>query len=1282
MGTLFSYWVKQIGKILLPVVGVLISVTEGKAQCNTLRPQVDINFNTDQDCAPVTVTQFTITFYFSVPQDPNDIQILYEWFDPLNSTTYVDIGSGLTPGATAFGINTSFTANATFTYTDNGGQCAIIPTASIIVLPDLCTTSANQLTAFFWGTDEQGNAAPDISMTPADWEVCYNNPVIDAVFFDASDFNCNIGVEPDNPNRSTRHVQFVYGTNHNPAATILNLTLDDGATQGLTDGGGNLVSTSTRGTAGQLVTGAYFGPIDAIPFPADGPVSFTYPMSAPADAANLIGNRFEVTMFNWNACNPWNGSTANPNYEDAVSTTGYIVIVEAPAPLFETKDSNGDVTKDFCIGEDILFDNDTPGPGGAPQPSNAYDYTWEFYDDAAGTILLATRNQTNPTFSFASGGTKLIRLIASNPTAQGSCVEEYTDIVNITPALVANILVTDFSNNAITPLFCQEANAPLTDFEVRFTDNSSGTSTANTRWRWEFYDENNVLVSDPAGAGNFSTTQLGPYDRFFTNPGVYRVKLIIRDDVTLCETEDEVQVIILNEPVPAFNFDRVCAGTATQFSDNSTLTSINGQQIVLWEWDMSYDGITFTADAGLTNQLTFSYLFPAAGSYDVALRVTTDQNACSDLIVQTVTVDPIPASTFNASVLSGCSVLSVTLTNTSVAGQPDVIDRFVWEIDEGSGYQIDSIQRPTDPGFTGVYTRDFENFGTVNKPFNVRLRTITQNNCEQVSAPQTITVFPGPKSGFIATNYNPFNDNCSPQTVDFTVDNQTQAMGPSDYTWEVTDASGILITQSTGTTPAFSYQFVNATQSIRDYQITLTTTLPTTCNRDSTKTIRINPVPVASFVRDTILFDCQVMNMQFDADQKGLNEYAWTVIVNGATIFTQTSASDRLNYNFNRVGVVQNVEVRLQTTNFANCQSSEINQMFSVPVNDNITVDFTATPLNQTLPNSTVTITNNTTAGPWQYDWDFGDGNTFSGSNPGTHTYGTYGTFPITLTVTNNICVQSQTISVTIDPILPILDFDFDPPSGCAPHTVNFTNLSQFADPATYRWEFGTNEGTSQAVNPTYTYAAPGIYSVTLYATNIMGVEVSVTKSGIIEVFESPVAQFNIQPTLVYVPGGKVYTNNRSTGAGSYEWFFGDGQTSTEFEPIISYTTEGIYDIMLVATNSSGCTDTAKLESVVRAEKAAEILLPNAFTPGKDGPGSGDNQNDVFLPIAYGVTEFQMMIFNRWGQLLFESKSLTEGWDGYYEGKLCKQDVYVYKITAKYQNGDVITRVGDIHLMR
>lgn len=1244
-----------------------------RAQCNTLRPQINISFNTDQDCAPVTVTQFTITYFFNASQNPADIEIRYEWNDPANTVTTIDLGTGLIVGNLGTGPNSSYTANSTFTYFDNNGQCSIRPTASLLINGVLCPSSVETQLAFFWGTDEQANAA--VAMAPATWDVCFNNPVVNAVFNDASEFNCNIVVEPDNPNRFARHTQFVYGTNHNPAATIRNLTLNDGVVVGLTNGAGGLVSSSTRGTAGLLVTGAYFGPIDAIPFPADGPVSSTFPMSAPANAANLIGNRFEITLFNWNICNPWNGDAINPNYEDAIQTTGYIVIVAAPEPEFITEDSGGTPTRDFCIGEPIFVNNETPNQG-------AYNYTYEFYDDAAGTVLLDTRHQANPTFTYSTGGTKLIRLIASNPTAQGTCEEEFTDIVNITPSVQAVIGLTDFANNTITGIFCQEAGAPLTTFEVRFTDLSTGSITPTTEWQWQFFDENNIMIAQFPTVG-FSSTQLGPFDRLFTNPGVYRATLTVRDNVTGCASSDEATIRVLNKPVPEFTFTTVCEGNPSAFEDASTLVSIDGQAIISREWDMHDDG-TFDPDPLLTNLEDFDYVFATAGTYAVALRVTTDGGGCSAMMVHTVTVDAIPNALFTSSTTFGCSVLTVTFTNTSIIGQPAVIDQYVWEVDEGSGFVVDSIQRPTDPLFGNIYTREFENFGSVNKVFDVRLRVITQNGCAFTSPPQTITVFPGPRSGFVAANYSPFNDNCSPQTVNFVVDNQTQSLNPSDYRWIITDASGTLADQSTGTVPNFSFEFINSTQAVRDYHVTLRTTLPTTCARDSVKVIRISPVPLSGFTVDTLVFDCEVMQMRFAAQQKGLIEYVWTIEVNGAVLFSQTGPADFLNFNFNRSAIQQDVEVSLQTTNGFNCSSSVTTHDFTVPPDDNISISFIASPLVQTLPNSVVTLINNTTPGPWLQEWDFGDGTTFTGATPGTHDYGTYGQFTITLTVTNNICVLTQSMMVRIDPIPPILDFSYDPPSGCAPLTVTFTNLSQFADPSTYFWQFGTNEGISHAVDPVYTYTRPGLYSVSLSATNILGDTVSITKSQIIEVFASPTAQFTANPDTVYVPGGKVFLNNQSMGATDYDWDFGNGSGSSLFEPpAVEYVIEDgdqtMYTITLAVMNAYGCTDTTRVE--VTAIKGQQILMPNAFIPSRNGPGS-TRPEDTFLPMVQGVKEFHMMIFNRWGQLMFESKSETRGWDGYFNGKLCQQDVYVYKIVAKYDNNVEVTRAGDIHLIQ
>jgi gliding motility-associated-like protein len=1253
--------------ILLLLLILCFDCSVSYGQCNTLRSQIDIQFNTNQDCAPVTVTQFRITYFFNAAQNPNTISIEFNWNDPLNTSTLVTTATGLVASAG----NTAFTANANFIYADNNGQCDIVPTVSLLINGVVCPTSTQIQTAPFWGRDDQANGV--LSIDPPIWDVCFDNPITNAVFTDNSEFNCNISVEPDNPNNLQRHVQFVYGTNHTPASTILNLTLNDGAVRGLTDATGNLVSTSTRGTAGLPITAAYFGPIDGIPFPADGPVSVSFPMNAPADVANAVGNRFEVTLFNWNFCNPWNGDTANPNYDDAILTRAYIQIVAAPQALFVTTDQSGNAKSTFCVNETIYFDNQTSGGG--------FTYKWDFFADDTGVLLAGSSDRFEPRFVYTSGGDKLIRLTVSNPNAQGSCTDTYELRVTVVPTVIAAIQVTDLSNTVISPDFCQEPIPPFTDFTVRFSDVSTGVATANTRWRWEFYDPSNTLVREEPTGGGFFSSIAGPFDQVYTTKGTYRAVLIVRDDATSCETRDEVAIRVFEKPITDFSFTTVCEGLDTDFVDTSTLNSGTGATITLREWDIDYDGITFTPEAALTNRTTFSQLL-SVGIHSVALR-TTSSEGCTQLSINDVEVLPKPIAQFQPDVVSGCSMLEVNFQNQSVVGQPAVITSFAWEVDEGGGFVIDSVQRPGDLGFSTVYTKYFTNSSLVDKSVDVRLRVETIDGCEQLSDTTTITINPSPGSGFVALDYSPFGTNCSPQNVSFQVDAVTQSLNPTNYQWQVADGSGVLEDISSGTTPTFSYNFINDTQALRDYAVRLTTTLPGgACSGDSTLTIRISPVPVSTFTLDTLIFDCEKMRIRAEATQVGLPIYAWTVLVDGTPVYNEVSAVGFLEREINRlVGFDQSIEFRLQTTNFANCQSDLSSQQITVLQADIFNTSFIATPLVQTLPNATVQVTNTTNVGDWDYTWDFGDSRTSNLRDPLQHVYESFGNYTIVLTVTNGVCTEADSIAVVIEPIPPIVDFAYSPDRGCSPLTVTFTNLSQYADVNSYYWDFGDGEILAAVSDPVHTYTSPGLYSVSLSASNVSQDTVTTLKQQIIEVFAAPRAIFSVKPTEVYIPQKIVYTRNDSENADFYEWDFGDGTQSTEEQPTHAYTQEGFFDIRLIAQTTTGCSDTLTLKAAVRVIEAGEVLIPNAFSPDASGPG-GTGKNDVFIPLLRNVTSFQMTVFNRWGELLFETNDLAKGWDGYYNGKLCQQDVYVYKIKATLEDGSIITRVGDIHLMQ
>ncbi|HEY0651725.1 MAG TPA: PKD domain-containing protein [Chryseosolibacter sp.] len=1025
-------------------------------------------------------------------------------------------------------------------------------------------------------------------------------------------------------------------------------------------------------------------------YPVLSPGLTSLPISVPATTPADIGKFWQVTMKNWNQCNAYDENLVNgpQNPADMVNgdnppqiTTARIVIVESPQPDFITRlgNSSGPVQSVFCLGENIFFDNLTPPIAGA-----AFGYRWEFYDNAGGTGSPTVRTSAQPTLSFSTTGQKLVRLTVRDNNAAGGCEQFFERIITISPSLIAQIGVSDFSGNAIASTFCQENASPFSNFQVRFTDTSIGTASPSTQWRWEFYDQNNVLIfSAPSGSG-FSATPFASFDRTYVTPGLYRVRLRIRDNITTCETEDEKQILVSRKPRAEFAADRVCAGNATSFTDLSTLNPVSTEQIVLHEWDFDYDGTTFTKDPAFDNQTSFSHVFSSAGNYRVALRVTTDQGGCSSLTEHTVVVDPLPVASFTPDRLSGCSVLQVNFTNNSTAGQPDLIKEFIWEIDDGSGFEVDSIQRPTDPGFANMFSRSFTNYGSTNMDYNVRLRVVTVNNCERISAPVTVSVFPGPRSGFVSLNYSPFNSNCSPVDVSFSADAVTQSQSPSEYHWTIRDGTTILHQASTGTSPAFSHSFSNTTQSIKDFSITLRATLPTGCFGDSTKTIRINPVPRSQFDIDTLEYTCEKVELHMEALYKGLQEYEWTLRSNGTTLFSSVTEGDQFEYEISRsASTDQTVEVTLRTTNFANCQSVVTSQTLVVRKADVLTANFSATPIVQQLPASTVTIANSSAAGTWTYAWDFGDGTTSSTSAPSfTHQYMREGTYPITLRVSNGDCMKSHTVTIQILPSPPVLEFEYDPESGCVPLTVNFKNRSQYADPATFAWEFGAGQGTSTAIDPSYTYYEPGVYSVTLTARNSAGEVAQVTKQLIITVHDKPSAQFNLKPNQVQFPGGKLYTDNRSFGATAFLWNFGDGTESTDFEPIHEYSQEGVFDVQLVAYNAEGCSDTMKLTSGVKTIRSGQMLIPNAFSPNVGDGGGSNGKNDSFKPILRGVTEYQMMVFNRWGQLLFETTDPDVGWDGYYKGHLCQQDVYVYKIVAKYSTGEKISKVGDIHLIR
>jgi gliding motility-associated-like protein len=288
---------------------------------------------------------------------------------------------------------------------------------------------------------------------------------------------------------------------------------------------------------------------------------------------------------------------------------------------------------------------------------------------------------------------------------------------------------------------------------------------------------------------------------------------------------------------------------------------------------------------------------------------------------------------------------------------------------------------------------------------------------------------------------------------------------------------------------------------------------------------------------------------------------------------------------------------------------------------------------------------NNTSTGSSAYLWNFGDGFTSTLQNP-SHNYSALGNYIVSL-ISNpgTKCADTvyNTVNINSNPAAAGFIYTTDICSG----TVTFTNTSMNAN--SYQWYFdGTN--TSTEINPTFNFT-PGTHTVTLIAEP--GSTCSNSVVAIITISENPVHADFIYENPSYT--NDIFLSNLSYNASSYEWSFSDGTGSTLFEPSHTYEMMGVFTICLKATNHLGCTDVICKE--IKVDPDWTLYVPNTFTPNEDG------LNDMFFAKGTNIRNFQMEIFDRWGEKIFASDDIMKGWDGTYKSQNVTQDAFTWKIT-------------------
>jgi gliding motility-associated-like protein len=213
-------------------------------------------------------------------------------------------------------------------------------------------------------------------------------------------------------------------------------------------------------------------------------------------------------------------------------------------------------------------------------------------------------------------------------------------------------------------------------------------------------------------------------------------------------------------------------------------------------------------------------------------------------------------------------------------------------------------------------------------------------------------------------------------------------------------------------------------------------------------------------------------------------------------------------------------------------------------------------------------------------------------------------------------------------------------------------------------------------VNPVHVYQSPGTYTIHLNEIDLSTCNKTSDTSFTITVSVRPTAGFTYSPNPPISNKPLVFQNG-SVGGVSYQWSFGDGDTTTtqSMDTVMHlYNETDSFVVCLVTTNESGCTDTACQPVTALIDPLLDV--PNAFTPGRFG------QNSIVKVMGFGILRMDFRIYNRWGKLIFESDDPNVGWDGTYQGSPQPMDVYGYTLEAEFTNGAHVSRKGDITLVR
>ncbi len=738
----------------------------------------------------------------------------------------------------------------------------------------------------------------------------------------------------------------------------------------------------------------------------------------------------------------------------------------------------------------------------------------------------------------------------------------------------SNLLVptSEFSFVFLNGLSCQGST-------IQFTNNSSTLSGEIVFMIWDFGDGNSSSVVNPTHTyqvfGNLTVTLT-----VYNSDGDYDVSS---------------QLIVVN-PLPSINFQidnnttqNQCF-SSTQFFDN--LSSIPTDDLT-YDWDFG-DG---------TNSTDFepNHNFQSEGFYEVQLTATSASTGCSSFTRIPLEIFPEPEVSFGFE--NKCLGSSIDFENYTEISTGNI--SFSWDFDDGT---LSSLENPS---------KEFDASGS----YDVGLQVTTESGCV-TNLVQEVLVFEQPISVFSVQNV------CRDTAAYF----ENESLFADNYSWYYGDGSG-----STAIEPTHNYSKPG------EYQVALVSRNSDGCLDSTTSRLTIHPIPQVSFETDSACEGSPVILQNTSQILSGTMSYHWdlgdgsysesievnhtyesdseyevtltassnhgcdksqsqyiliydqpiaqfeakNVCADSFVTFINKSTGDNMSFLWDfGDGVADTLEnpvhqytsagnypVQLIVNSPEGCQDfseksvsiyplPELN-FFTKDVCDTVTVRY----------NNFSTIS----SGSINFRWDFGDGTTSDSKNP-NHQYSGPGKYLVQLAGQSNWgCVSTLSNTVTVHP-RPNADYLVNPV--CDGMESLFQNKTRLFSGELIEtlWDF--DDGTNSIVtNPTKQFLNPGIYEVNLQVKSDQGCESGITHS--VEVYERPVADFDIKNVC---DGFPVVSKNQSfvsTGDLKFQWDFDDGFTSNDVNPSHIYPGSALYSVLLTSTTSNGCEDSIRKDVLV-----------------------------------------------------------------------------------------------------